>query len=253
MRPLRAGDRLGQPASARRFARRSEAALALLSGTADWSVLAFAADTAANAGAAVSTLNARRGTSPTAAGAMRPATLGNAIVFGGAQLMTGETGILGGATGATIVAVCEMTGTSGTLAAYGNPYYADRRMYAGLSGTALSVIAGNGETALANRNNIFAPIGAGMRAVATTHDRTQAAASELAVYDNGSLSTPTASVANDTTGTFQASQAFTIGAYSNGTASATMSLCAIGVLSSAASAQSVRRLSRLLLAACGVL
>lgn len=232
--------------------RRREAARTAIAGSAAWSLLMLADDLAATPGSAVDTAPVRVGADLTAAGAARPAASGGAYAFAGTQRLATATGLLGGATGATVVYVGEATSTTGTVYAYGTPYYDGRRAYLGISGTAYSIVAGNGESALGNRNNIFAPVGTGTRAVAATFDRTQAAASELMVYDSGELSAPTASVANDTTGTYQATQAGSIGAYSNGTVGVTMDLRAIGVIAATATAGEVRRLSRLLAAACGV-
>jgi len=247
MRPLAAAARTGSPASARQ---QREGARSIVAGAAPWALLTMACDAAWAQGSAVDTWHARVGTSPTAAGAARPAVDGHDLSFGGAQRMTGATGLLAGATGATSICMMEPIGTSGVWWGYGDAYYDARRAVAGSAG-ALVATAGNGETGVASRTYVNVAITAGMHVFATRHDRTAAAGSELAIYQDGKQCAPVASLDNDTTGTYAAGQVLGIGAYPSGSIYVTARYRTLGIVAQALPAAEVRRLSLLVEAACG--
>jgi len=246
MRPLRP-----TPAAGRDARERREAARTAIAGAAPWALLALGSDTARTPGEAVDTWHARVGTSPTSSGALRPAADGHDLLFGGAQRMSAATGLIGGQTGVTSVCMVDVQSSTGMLWAYGaQGYYDGKRAIAYRPGSG-ELLAGNGESVLADRANVRGPVGIGMRVLGTRHNRAAAAGAELAVYDRGAKATPTATVDNDTTGTYDAAQACTIGAYSNGTEPLTGRFRAIGLVASALTDDEIRRLSLLLEAACG--
>ena len=248
MRPLAAATRTGSPASARQ---RREGARSIVAGAAPWALLTMACDAAWAQGAAVDTWHARVGTSPTAAGAARPAVDGRDLLFGGAQRMSGASGLLGGVSGATAFAVVQATSTSGQIYAYGTgPYYAGKRSTMGKT-AALTVAVGNGESDVDDRTTSYHTIGSGMRTLAAWHDRSAASGSETQCYDDGNIAPLSSAFDNDTTGNFASGEALTIGAYSTGSSYVTGRYRAIGLVAAALPAGEVRRLSLLLESACG--
>lgn len=252
MRPLRAGHRLGQAVSAVTASHRAEASRGLLASSAEWSLLFLADDLRGSDGAAVDSAPARVGTAPTSAGASRPARDGRALVFGGTQQLDTAAGLIGGVTGATVIVAMATTAASGVIFCYSDNtlYYDGRKMLMAIP-SAAHIAANNGESVLANRNNVFAPVGIGLRVFAATFDRAAVGAAEFAIYDNGAQVQPDAAFTNDTTGSYAASQAGTIGAYESGANGLDASLRAFGLTATTLTADQVRRLSMLLNAACG--
>lgn len=252
MKALRAAHRLGGVVSARRTRERREAARAIVSGAASWSLLLLARDLASSSGAPVSTAPARVGTSPTAAGAARPAADGGDLVFVGAQKLAAATGLLGGLTGATVLVVVDIAdATTGAIFSYGYPYYNGRRLLFSVP-SAGHVACCHGESGLGDRNTEFFAVEDGSRALCGSFDRTQTGAAELACYDKGGELSPNAANTNDCTSTYAASQTTAIGAYGDGSFGVTMRLRALGIIPTTSTPDVARRLARLLAAACEV-
>lgn len=253
MRALRPADRLGQPVNPAVRARRAEAARSVISGAAPWKLLALVGDSTAPQGAAVNRVLARRGSSLTSTGASRPARRGAALLFGGTQRLNGATGLLGGSAQAAVFVAMRTVATSGVIYVYSDSsiYYDGRKALMAVP-SAAHISAAHGESAVGNRNNVFAPVKTGMRVFAATFNRSRIGAAEFAIYDNGRFSAPDAAFTNDTTGAYLTSQKSTFGAYADDRNGLVASTRGFGLLAIAPGAKRMRLLSHLFAAACGV-
>lgn len=252
MTPLRTRHRLGQPVTPRLRAQRAEAASGLLAGAAPWLLLCDVRDLTVALGSAVDSVPARRGTAPTASGALRPAAVQGGLYFGGSQYLTAASGLIGGQTAVSTVIASTVESTTGLLWEYGTPrYFKVRGALMGIAGVTTTITIGNGESAAGNRNTRDYSIGTGARVLASTHDRTQTGTAELAFYDGGSPATATGAYTTTTTSSFATSQSMTIGAAAAGVAPMTGTIRWVGIAQTALPEPTMRLLSLLVLARTG--